>query len=107
MKPNTKKLLIIAFAVMAIAIIVWLLFFRKKGYEKVIDSLAIGEDDKKALKQQVKAIVSDSAFNKAYYEAAAARNKITYDQYLVLEAAYYLGWTAGITNGIIDVRPID
>lgn len=107
MKPNTKKLLIIAFSVMAIAIIVWLLFFRKKGYEKVIEGLAIGDDEKRALKQQVEAIVSDSSFNKAYYEAAAARNKVTYDQYLVMEAAYYLGWTAGVTNGIIDVIPIN
>lgn len=105
MKPKTKKIIIIAVAVIAVAFIVWVLFFRKAGWEKVIDGLDLSEADKKTLRTQVKAIVSDSAFNKAYYEAAAARNNITYDQYLVIEAAYYLGWAPGVTNGTVVVKP--
>ena len=103
MKAKTKKILIVSFIVIAIVLLCWLLFFRKKGYEKLIENLNITKTNKEALKNRVKAIVSDSAFDKSYYEAAAARNKLSYDEYLVMEAAYQLGWTVGTTNGEIVV----
>ena len=106
MKPKTKKILIIAAALAIVAVIAWLLFFRKKGWEKVIDDLDISNADKKKLKTQVEAIVSDSEFDKEYYAAAAARSQLSYDQYLVLEAASYLKWPCGKNgDGSISVTP--
>lgn len=105
MKPKTKKTLIIMLAVVAICIIVWLLFFRKKQWEKEIDKLDISDSYKEKLRKGVKQILSDPFYSEQDMETEAANNGLTLAQWLVIEAAFNLGWTAGTTNGQLDIRP--
>lgn len=107
MKPATKKTIIIIAAVLIVALIVWLVFFRKKGWEKEIDNLDIADSYKEQLRKGVKQILADPLCNKKDLEASAASFGITYDQWLVLLAAQELGWTNGTTNGQIVVKPKD
>lgn len=105
MKPATKKTVIIIVAVLIAALIVWLVFFRKKGWEKEIDNLDIADSYKEQLRKAVKQILADPLYKKEDLEASAASFGLTYDQWLVLEAAQNLGWPNGTTNGQLDIRP--
>ena len=51
MKPKTKKILIIAAAVLAVAFILWLVF--RKGTKKLIDKLGLSSDLKLLMEQKV------------------------------------------------------
>lgn len=105
MKPATKKTIIIVLAVLIVATIVYFLFFRKQGWEKEIDKLNIAESYKDQLRKAVKQILSDPTYTKEGLETSAQAANLTYDQYLVIEAAFNLGWQSGITNGVLDIRP--
>lgn len=103
MKQKTKKTIIIVLAIAIIAVIVWLLFFRKQGYEKEIDKLNASESVKAALRDQVKQGLKDPNFNKSEIEAQAAQYGMTYDQWLVCLAAMALGYQPTSTNGVISI----
>ncbi len=105
MKPKTKKTLIIMLAIAVIGVIVWLLFFRKKEWEKEIDRLNIADSYKEQLRKGVKQVLSDPTYSEKDMEQEAAKNGLTLAQWLVIEAAFELGWTAGITSGQLDIRP--
>ena len=105
MKPITKKTIIIVTAVLSIAAIVYFVFFRKKGWEKEIDKLNIADSYKEQLKKGVRQILSDPSYNKEETEDTAAYFGITYDQWLIIEAAQDLGWTNGMNDGQLDIRP--
>lgn len=104
MKPKTKKTLIIAAAAVAIALIVWLLFFRKKEWEKEIDALKLTDDEKRTLKSAVRAILNDPTLaNNVYLEAQEFH--VPKAQWLVITAAQSIGWPAGMLNGKLNVVP--
>lgn len=105
MKPKTKKTLIWAAAIALIALIAWILFFRKKGWEREINNLNLTSDEKKQLRQAVKYVMMDPAYTKQQYEASASAFGLTFDQWVVILGAEALGWVAGTTNGQIDIRP--
>ena len=107
MKPKAKKTLIIVAAVAAVALIVWLLFFRKKEWENILRKLDIDE----AVKAQIRAVCrewdSDAAKRQAL-KAEAAECGETYDRWLVLMAAAHLKYPVQ-TNmlGQIIINPKD
>lgn len=94
MKPSTKKTLIIVLAVAVVAVIVYFAFFRKKGASSIVDRLDITPDQKAALKAKIAEIEANtgnvSGWTKDEIERKAAANGYTYQQYLVVEAAYAL-----------------
>lgn len=94
MKPTTKKTLIIIAAIAAIAAVVYFAFFRKKGAASIVDHLDITPDQKAALKAKIAEIEANtgnvSGWTKDEIERKAAANGYTYQQYLVVEAAYAL-----------------
>ena len=98
MKPKTKKTLIIMLAIAAVATIVYFAFFRKKGASSLVDKLAITDDQKAALKAKIAEIEANtgnvSGWTKAEIERKAAEQGYTYQQYLVVEAAYALWYTS-------------
>lgn len=98
MKPKTKKTMIWAAAIVAIGVIAWLLFFRKKRTTAIIDRLDIDDFQKAALKAKVAEIEANEANNagwtRASIEAKAAENGYTSEQWLVVEAAYALYYTS-------------
>lgn len=105
MTPKTKKIVIIAAVALAVAVAVWLIFLRKKGWEKEIDKLGLSTDQKKQLKQKVKAMLADPLYNAEAEKQQAEAFGVTYDQWVVLEAAQALGWENGTTNGALVVNP--
>ena len=107
MKPTAKKTIIIIAAVLVVALIVWLVFFRKKEWEKIIDNLDLSATDKTKLKQAVQTLLSDPYYqDKKQVEADAIKNGTTYDKWLVILAATeVLNWTSGLSNGIVVVKP--
>ena len=105
MKPKTKKTLIIVLAIVAVCVIVWLLFFRKKEWEKEIDRLDIADSYKEQLRKGVKQILADPSYSEKDMEQEAAKNGLTLAQWLVIDAAFNLGWPCGVTNGQLDIRP--
>lgn len=100
MKPNTKKAIIIIAAVAVVAAIVYFAFFRKAGSKasSIVDLLPITDEQKAAMKSKVAEIVANNAnwsgWSKAEIERKAAENGYTYDQWLVVEAAYALYYTS-------------
>lgn len=103
MKPNTKKAIIIVAAVAVVAAIVYFVFIRKNGSKasSLVDLLPITDDQKAAMKAKVAEIVANNAnwsgWSKSEIERKAAENGYTYDQWVVVEAAYALyyetNWT--------------
>lgn len=101
MKPKTKKIIIWTLAIAAIAVIAWLVFFRKKPATSLIDKLSITAEQKAALKAKVAEIEANAqgieGWTKAAMEKKAAENGYTYAQWLVVEAAYALYYTSDWT----------
>lgn len=97
MKPKTKKILIIAAAVLAVAFIAWLVF-RKKGVKSLIDRLGLSSDLKSLMEAKVADVESYAAshpngsndWSKQGLEAKASEKGITYEQQVLIEAAYNL-----------------
>lgn len=93
--------MIIVAAVLAVALIVWLVFFRKESASSIIGKLPIAPDQKAALKDKVAEIEANAQGNEGWTRAAmktkAADNGYTYNQWLVVEAAYALYYTADWT----------
>ena len=98
MTQKTKKTLIIVAAVVVVAVIVYFVFFRKKSSTSIIDKLNITADQKAALKAKVAEIQANTQGIDGWTEASmkkkAAANGYTYDQWLVVEAAYALYYTS-------------
>lgn len=99
MKPKTKKTLIIVLAIAAVAAIVWLAFFRKgKSASSIVDKLAVDDGVKSALKAKVAEIEANasglSGWTRESIESKAAQNGYTYNQWLVVEAAYALYYSS-------------
>lgn len=98
MKPKSKKTIIIVLAVAVIATIVYFAFFRKKGASSIVDKLAITDDQKALLKAKIAEIEANagnvSGWTKAEIARKAAEQGYTYQQYLVVEAAYALWYTS-------------
>ena len=106
MKPKTKKAIIIIMAIAIAATIVYFAFFRKKGWEKIIDNLDITEADKAKLKQSVQTLLLDPYYqDKEQLKTDATNAGLTTDKWLVLQAAQALGWTNGISDGMVVVKP--
>lgn len=105
MTPKTKKTLLIAAAVVAIALIAWFAFLRP-GWQREIGKLNLTKDEKKQLKQAVRHVMIDPAYTKQEYQNSASAFGLTYDQWIIILAAEELGWVAGTTNGQLDIRPV-
>lgn len=106
MKPKTKKAIIIVMAIAIIATIIYFAFFRKKGWEKIIADLDISDADKAKLTQSVKTLLLDPYYqDKEQLKTDATNAGLTTDKWLVLEAAQALGWTNGISDGFVVVKP--
>lgn len=88
MKQSTKKTLIIMLAVAAVAVIVYIAFFRKakagtaEGY---IDRLDVSNKIKRTIKGYIDTVKSGQDIN-----ANAQNNGINYEQALACSAAYCL-----------------
>ena len=89
MKPRTKKILIWALAITAVAVIAWLVF-RKRGTSArdIINGLNVDESMRALLLNQL-AIV-EATWEKSIIETNAAEKGRNYQQQLVAEAAYAL-----------------
>ena len=86
MKSKTKKIIIVALAVAAIAVILWItLRGSKKTANGIINRLKTSWSIKKAIKSHL-----DQAKVEQDINANAAENNMTYEQALALTAAYYL-----------------
>ena len=94
MKPKTKKILIITFALALVAVIIWVVTRKaKKGTaEGYIDRINTTTANRRAIKGylQQAALEQDIAAN-------ATANGINQEQALALSAAYYL-----VNNGTVD-----
>lgn len=93
MKPKTKKTIIIVAAVLAVAIIVYFAFIRKTA-ASIIDKLGLTAEQAAAMKGKVAEIEANAAglsgWTKAEIKRKAAEQGYTYNQWLVVEAAYAL-----------------
>ena len=92
MKPKTKKILIIAAAVVAIAVIVWLMTrSRNKSTSAIISRLNVDSGVKGMLTSMVDYINTswDEAHRQRIVDTASAKG-ITVAQQTVVEAAYAL-----------------
>lgn len=93
MKPKTKKTIIIVAAVVAVAAIVYFAFFRKKA-SSIIDKLGLTSDQAASMKAKVAEIEANSlglsGWTKEEIKRKAAEQGYTYNQWLVVEAAYAL-----------------
>ena len=107
MKPATKKTLIIMLAIAVVGVIVWLLFFRKKEWEKILDKLDIDAGVKKEIHYLAKQWDSDPEKRKELAAEAADCNE-TYDRWLILMAAAHLRYPVQ-TNmlGQLIINPKD
>ena len=89
MKPKTKKTMIIVAAVLAIAAIVYFVFFSKAkagtaaGY---IDRLDVSRQVKRTIKSYLSKALAEQDIN----ANMAANPGLNYEQALALSAAYYL-----------------
>lgn len=94
MKPSTKKTIIIVMAIAVVVVIVYFAFFRKKKATSIIDRLPVTADQKAALTAKVAEIQANpnnvSGWTREAVERKAAEQGYTYEQYLVVEAAYAL-----------------
>ncbi|MBQ6729922.1 MAG: hypothetical protein IJQ83_07315 [Bacteroidales bacterium] len=107
MKPKTKKTLIIMAAVLAIAVIVWLLFFRKKEWERILDRLTIDENIKAEIRAEARRIDQNPALRQAV-AAEAAEVYETYDRWLIMTAAMNLRYPVQSNQlGQIIINPKD
>lgn len=107
MKPKTKRTLIIMAAIAAVAVIIWLLFFRRKGWEKILDSLDIDETVKAEIRAEAKRIDSDATL-RAGVAAEAAEINETYDRWLIMTAAMNLRYPTQTSYfGQIIINPKD
>lgn len=96
MKPKTKKILIIVAVVLAIAFILWMVF--RKGTKKLIDKLGLSSELKLLMEQKVAQIEAYAAshpngsndWSKEGIEKEAAEKGFTYDQMVLVKAAYDL-----------------
>ena len=86
MKPKTKKIIIIAAAVLAVAVILCLVFRgSKKTAKGMINRLNVSSD----IKKEIISHIEDAKLTQDI-EANAKANDCTYEQALALSAAYYL-----------------
>lgn len=96
MKPKTKKTLIIVAAIVVVAAIVYFAFFRKSISKalSIVDLLPITDEQKAAMKKKVAEIVANNAnwsgWSRSEIERKAKEKGYTYDQWIVVEAAYAL-----------------
>ena len=96
MKPKTKKIIIIAAAVIAVVAIAYFAFFRKaKTATQIINSLNIDATTKQALLDRLAYI--ESTWDKTAIETNAVKKGRSYQQQLVAEAAYSLYSTNTLT----------
>ena len=81
-------------AIAVVVVIVYFAFFRKKKATSIIDRLPVTADQKAALTAKVAEIQDNpnnvSGWTRAEIERKAAEQGYTYEQYLVVEAAYAL-----------------
>ena len=89
MKPATKKTIIIIVAVLIVALIVWLVFFRKQEWEKILEKLDIDETVKAEIRAEAKRLNADSA-TREQLKAEAEEYHLTYDKWLIMTAAMNL-----------------
>lgn len=107
MKPKTKKTIIWALAIVAIAVIVWLLFFRKKEWEKILNDLNLPEDIRKEIHAEAKRLDDNKASRDRIADEAADVGE-TYDRWLVMTAAMNLRYPVqGNMLGQIIINPKD
>lgn len=101
-----KKTIIIIVAIVAIAAAVCFLIFRKREYETVIENQNLTDVEKERLKEAVRQMIKDPAFNKSYEKQKAAEYGVPYAHWLVIKAADPSEFVVGITGGKADVRSI-
>lgn len=97
MKPKTKKILIIAAAVLAAAFILWLVF-RKKGAKSLIDQLGLSSELKAQMEAKVSEVeayavanpTGEGGWTMASLSSKAAEKGVSYNQMVLIEAAYNL-----------------
>lgn len=108
MKPKTKRILIIAAIVLAVAFVLWMVF--RKGTKKLIDQLGLSADLKLLMEQKVAEVEAYAAshpngsndWSKEGIKAKAAERGVSYTQMVLIEAAYSLYDTQVITYSQYD-----
>lgn len=105
MKPKTKKTLIIVLAVVAVAVIVWLVARNKKTKKinAVIDALDISTGTKRILKKGVKGLVSNPNFNAELEAQDAEQMGISYEAWVVQRTAAMPGVIELIPTGEYEI----
>ena len=104
MKPKTKRSIIIAAAVLAVAFILWLVF-RKSGAKSLIEKLDLSSDLKLLMEQKVAEVEAYAAshpngsndWSKEALKAKAAEKGVSYEKMVLIEAAYNLYTLGTIT----------
>lgn len=105
MKPKTKKTIIWTIAIAVIALIIWLVFFRKKEWEKILDRLDIDKTVREEIRKECRRIDSNPELRKAVV-AEAEEVYETYDRWLVMVAAMNLRYPVqGNQMGQIIINP--
>lgn len=89
MKPRSKKAIVWAVAIALVALIAWLVFFRKKKWEAVLEKLDIDATVKEQIRAMCAQLDSDPAQRQAI-EAESADYGETYARWLVMTAAMKL-----------------
>ena len=98
MKPKTKKSLIVMAAIAVIAAVIYFVARKRQSPTSIIDKLAVTDAQKAALKAKVAEIEANAAgistWTKDALQERAAANGYTYNQWVVVEAAYALYYTS-------------
>lgn len=106
MKPKTKKILIVVAAIVAVAIIVWLVSRKnsKNSTAAIINRLDADDSTKSMIKSRLAYIETyaatadaTSAWSREQFQKKAKERGVTYEQELVIEAIYSL-----VDSGSID-----
>ena len=100
MKPKTKKIIIIAAVVLAVAVGLWLVFRKKttRTLKSLVDQLFLSDSLKSQMEQKVAEVEAYAAANptgeggwtKESLLAKAAEKGVSYEQMVLIEAAYNL-----------------
>lgn len=97
MKPKTKKFIIIAAAVLAVAFILWLVF-RKRDVKSLVSRLGLSADLAAQMEAKVAEVegyaglhpTGSDGWSRESITAKAASLGVAYDQMVLIEAAYNL-----------------
>lgn len=97
MKPKTKKFIIIAAAVLAVAFVLWLVF-RKRGVKSLIARLGLSTDLAAQMESKVAEVeayaglhpTGADGWSRESINAKAVSLGVTYEQMVLIEAAYNL-----------------